>query len=255
MSVFNKYSTYYNLLYKDKDYVGESDYVAGKIYRAAPYAKSVLELGCGTGLHAALLAGKGWRVHGIDLSDSMIASAEANRVELSDDVASLLSFANGDVRSYRFNEYCDVVISLFHVASYQTSNQDLDNFMATAATHLHRGGVFVFDFWYGPAVLTNLPVVRVKRLDDECIRLVRIAEPVLHPDLNRVDVNYQVLITDKSTGVVEEVKETHPMRYLFLPEVALLLEKYGFASWTAEEWMTGRAPDLDTWGVCVVAIK
>ena len=255
MSVFSKYSTYYNLLYKDKDYAGESAYVAGKIYRSAPQTKSVLELGCGTGLHAALLAGKGWRVHGIDLSDSMIAAAEANRAGLPDDVASLLSFARGDVRNYRFNDCFDVVISLFHVASYQTSNKDLDDFMATAAAHLQKGGVFVFDFWYGPAVLTKLPVVRIKRLDDESIRLVRIAEPVLHPNLNRVDVNYQVLITDKSTGLVEEVKETHPMRYLFLPEVALLLENHGFVSWMAEEWMTGRAPDSDTWGVCVVAIR
>jgi len=255
MSVFGAYSAYYDLLYKDKDYAGEAAYVTGLIRRVAPRAVSVLELGCGTGAHAALLAGQGWRVHCIDSSDAMLAIAESRRSTLPADVAGLLSFAQGDVRSYRFSQRFDAVVSLFHVASYQTSHQDLDGFMATAGAHLKEEGIFIFDFWYGPAVLAERPAIRVKRLADERIRLVRVAEPILHPNLNRVDVNYQIILIDQVTGAVEEVAETHAMRYLFLPEVALLLEKHGFASWTAEEWLTGREAGLDTWGVCVIARK
>lgn len=45
---------------------------------------------------------------------------------------------------------------------------------------------------------------------------------------NIVDVDYHIFIRDKKTQQVEEVRETHRMRYLFYPEVEDIVEKYGF---------------------------
>jgi hypothetical protein len=42
------------------------------------------------------------------------------------------------------------------------------------------------------------------------------------------------------------------MRYLFLPEIDLLLRKTGMEIIESSEWMTGREPGFDTWGVCFV---
>ena len=36
----------------------------------------------------------------------------------------------------------------------------------TAAKHLKQNGVFIFDFWYGPGVLTDPPALRQKRLEN-----------------------------------------------------------------------------------------
>ena len=44
---------------------------------ALPRGASILDVGCGTGRHARLLAAKGYRVLGVDLSPGMIAQAEA----------------------------------------------------------------------------------------------------------------------------------------------------------------------------------
>ena len=55
-AVFDAYAAYYDLLYKDKDYAGETEYVHRLIQRFNPGAKSILELGSGTGKHARLLA-------------------------------------------------------------------------------------------------------------------------------------------------------------------------------------------------------
>jgi hypothetical protein len=96
-------------------------------------------------------------------------------------------------------------------------------------------------------------VVRVKRLEDSEIEVLRIAEPVVHYNDNVVDVNYQVTITEKTTGKLEQVRETHRMRYLFLPEITWHLEAQGFGLRRAEEWMSGKSPGRDTWGVCCVA--
>ena len=43
--VFNAYAAYYDLLYRDKDYAAEADYVAGLVLQFAPEARTILDLG------------------------------------------------------------------------------------------------------------------------------------------------------------------------------------------------------------------
>jgi SAM-dependent methyltransferase len=252
MSVFGSYSRYYNLLYRDKDYAGETAYVRCLIQRHYPGAKTVLDLGCGTGKHDLLLAERGYSMTGVDMSDEMLAVANSQRSTLNPQQSSL-NFHQGDIRTVRLGKTFDVVISLFHVISYQTTNKDLTDAFVTARKHLAQGGIFIFDCWYGPAVLTDRPAVRVKRLEDEQIIVTRIAEPVMHPNENVVDVNYHVFVRDKVSGEVEEVKETHRMRYLFRPEIEILLKETGMEVIESSEWMSDREPGFDTWGVCFVA--
>ena len=90
-----------------------------------------------------------------------------------------VAFSQGDIRAVRLGRTFDVVVALFHVTSYQTTNEDLAAATATAATHLEPGGAFLFDCWRGPAVLIQRPEVWVKRLDDDDISLTRVAEPGL----------------------------------------------------------------------------
>jgi SAM-dependent methyltransferase len=248
MSVFANYSRYYDLLYKDKDYRGEAKFVSDLLATHTPNAKSVLELGCGTGIHAKLLAELGYEIHGVDLSDRMLELAQKNLTSLDAELASRLTFSQGDMRNVRLDRTFDVVISLFHVISYQTSNQDLEDAIITAKTHLKPGGIFLFDCWYGPTVLSDRPVVRVKRLEDEQIIVTRIAEPVMYANDNLVDVNYQVFIKDKNTQSVEELKETHTMRYLFKPEIEYFLEKNQIELLDFGEWMTGKPSGFNSWG-------
>lgn len=254
-AVFGDYTRYYDLLYRDKDYAGETKFIHGLIQKHAPNAGSILELGCGTGKHAELLSKMGYKVLGIDISHEMLEAANRRLSDLEENVAKKFSFDRGDIRTYR-TEYCfDVAISLFHVMSYQTNNKDLQGVFETAKVHLKQGGVFIFDCWYGPAVLTDRPAVRIKRLEDDAIQVTRIAEPEVHANENIVDVNYHVFIKNKATGIVEELKETHRMRYLFKTEIDFLFEQAGFEFVDSVEWMTGRTPGFDTWGVCFVGKK
>ena len=251
--IFDTYARYYDLLYKDKDYAGESEYISSHIRNQIPDAKRILELGCGTGGHAEHLARTGFTVHGVDMSEGMVKCSETRKAGLPSEVSERLSFGIGDMRNLRAEEFYDVVVSLFHVMSYQTSNDDLQAAIATAKAHLNPGGLFIFDFWYGPAVLSDPPVVCVKKLDNNEIEVLRTAEPVIHHNDNVVDVNYKVLITETATGKVEQVNETHRMRYIFLPEITNYLTAHGFNLLRAEEWLSGKAPGNDTWNVCCVA--
>ena len=251
MSVFGTYSRYYNLLYRDKDYAGEAEYVHRLIARYRPEAKTILDLGCGTGSHDILLAQRGYNVTGVDLSAEMLSAAKARLSSLHPQPTSL-DFIQGDIRTARLGRTFDAVVSLFHAMSYQVTNDDLAAAFATVREHLQPGGIFIFDCWYGPAVLTDRPSVRVKRLEDEEIAITRIAEPVMHPNDNVVDVNYHVFVRDKAGNGVEELRETHRMRYLFRPEIEILLRKTGMDVVEASEWKSGKEPGFDTWNICFV---
>jgi len=260
MSVFGAYSQYYDLLYKDKDYAGEAAYVRSLIERYHPGARTVLDLGCGTGRHALLLAESGYRMTGVDRSPDMLNAANAQLAAASPERAARFAasgaaptFLQGDVRTVRTGQKFDVVVSLFHVMSYQTSNDDLKAALLTIKEHLQPGGVVVFDCWYGPAVLTERATARTRHLENEKIAVVRSAEPVLHPNRNCVDVNYHVSITDKQSGAVQELRETHTMRYLFSPEVELLLSTAGLELKDSAEFMTNQPLGLGTWTAVFVA--
>lgn len=249
MNIFGNYARYYNLLYRDKDYTGEAKFIVKLLQTHAPTSQSILELGCGTGTLALLLVKEGYKVCGIDLSASMLKQASK---QLSPELKEKLSFLQGDIRTIRLEQQFDVIISVFHVLSYQVSNEDLLAAFATVKRHLNPGGIFIFDCWYGPAVLSERPSVRIKRLEDQESKITRIAEPIIYPNLNLVDVNYQVFIENKNTNVVEELQETHRMRYLFQPEIKKLLIDENLELISSGEWMTNRELGFDTWGVYFV---
>lgn len=242
MSSFENYSRYYNLLYREKNYSAEAEYVHKLIRTHVPEARTMLELGCGTGRYSREFARLGYAVDGVDLSETMLAEA---RKSGSDN----LNFLCGDMRSVRMGKKYDAVTALFHVMSYQTTNRDVLDTLTTIKEHLTPQGVACFDFWYGPAVLTQRPEVRVKEAEDDEIRVTRIAMPVMHPNENVTDVNYKIFVRNKETNIVDEIQECHRMRYFFMPEWSLFLKENGFVLQNAEEACTRREPGALTWAI------
>jgi SAM-dependent methyltransferase len=247
MEVFKNYSRYYNLIYKDKDYEGEANYVMRLLRKYAPYTKSLLDLGCGTGKHEIYFVKNNYKVTGVEISQEMIDIAKE---ELKIDNFEILL---GDIRNVQLNRKFDSVLSLFHVISYQTTNEDILNTLKVVKSHLNEGGIFVFDCWYGPTVITEKPEYRIKQLEDDKIKVTRVCHPVIYPEKNTVDVNYQIIILNKSDNTTEEINETHKMRYFFTPEIEFLLNSVGLKLIHSEKWVTGEKPSFDTFSVCFVA--
>jgi SAM-dependent methyltransferase len=254
---FGAYARYYDLFYGDKPYAEEAAFVDSLIREHAPKATELLELGCGTGRHARELVSLGYRVHGIDLSETMLADAAAVAAAhpASPDGPAALVFEHGDARTYRAGRTFDAVVSLFHVMSYQTSNADLLAAFGTAAVHLGPGGIFLFDCWYGPAVLSERPEQRVRTLADEHVRITREARPTMRPNENVCEVRYDITVEPFDGSASSSYTEVHPMRYLFAPEVALALDMTGFDVAAACEFGTGAPLGLATWNGCFVARK
>jgi len=240
---FDAYGRYYDLLYRDKDYAAEVEYVHELLRRHGVAGRELLEFGSGTGKHGRLLAQRGYRVLGIEVAEQMVARAAS---------APGFETRQGDIRTVRLDRTFDAVLSLFHVVSYQTANDDVQAVFARAAEHLRHGGLFIFDVWYTPAVYAQRPEVRVKRLEDADVAIMRLAEPVVHPNENRVDVNYTIIARGSASGGCHEFAETHPMRHFSLPELDLFAQAAGFERVGAEAFLSGAAPSESTWGLCVI---
>jgi len=250
--VFKDYAAYYDLIYRDKLYNNEVEYVHNLIQKLNPGSKTILDLGCGTGIHANLLAAKGYVVVGIDFSTEMIEIANSKRKTDYAENANRLNFFTDDIRTVELNQKFDVVLSLFHVFSYLNHNHDVKAGINTIDKHLKDfGGVAIFDFWYGPGVLTDLPVIREKHFESERIRIKRLATPQLKPDENVVDVNYSLEIEELDTNLLYFKKEIHSMRYFFLPELELFLEPVSKLQIEFHDWLSYESPTLSSWAACV----
>lgn len=250
--VFDTYSQYYDLLYKDKNYASETDYVDSLIQKYSPNASTILELGCGTGIHASKFAEKKYTVVGIDKSESMLQRAELLKSKLPNSISQKLSFSKGDIRTFEIEQKFDAVISLFHVMSYMILDSDLTDAIQTAKKHLNENGIFIFDCWHGPAVLYDRPVSRLKKFENDTILVNRNATPKINLERRIVDVNFDISIVNKITGNKSNLNEVHAMRYLFSEELDLLMKQNGLQISHSEEWLTKNNLSNTSWNACYI---
>ncbi len=216
------YADQYDLFYKDKNYEAECDMIE-EIFRchASGQVSTILDLGCGTGNHAIPLARRGYQVTGIDRSHDMLAIAKNKaKIALQSGIDKTPAFIKGDVRSLDLEQTFDVVLMMFAVLGYQTTNADVLAALQIVRRHSRPGGLFICDVWYGPAVLAIRPGDRVKviaALDGKVIRVASGSLDVYHQIAN---IHYNTW-TIKEKTIVSEEEETHRMRYFFPQELEL----------------------------------
>ncbi|MDE7432755.1 MAG: class I SAM-dependent methyltransferase [Lachnospiraceae bacterium] len=249
MEIFRDYAFYYNAFYQDKDYVAEAGQIDILLKKYGKDIRKIINCGCGTGRHDIELAKLGYHCMGIDMSQLMIDIAKENITGRNVSV----DFSVGDVRNYTLSEKYDAAISLFHVMSYQNSNDDILAAFQTARKALCKGGLFLFDVWYGPGVLSDKPKIRVKEVEDDKYKLVRIARPVMHDKTNIVDVCYEVFVIDRESGETKVINEVHSMRYFFRPEIDFFLKESGFELVDNLDCATLGETSYDSWTSYFVA--
>ena len=163
-SQFDVYAAFYDLLYKDKDYKAESDYIDQLISKFLGKEKSntaLLDLACGTGKHLFELSLKGYSsLSGSDISKSMIdiacESAKTNEKQI--------TFYNHSFQEAdKINQNFDVILSMFSAMNYLTSFTDQSKTLSNIHNLLKTGGIFIFDYWNGCAVTESYSPVKVLR--------------------------------------------------------------------------------------------
>lgn len=251
MTMFADYAPWYDLLYRDKDYAAEVDFVGRCLRDHGTSSGKLLDLGCGTGVHAIEFARRGWNVAGVDLSQDMIARAKAR----AEQAGLSIPFRQGDACETGPEHDCDAVVSLFHVASYQNDRDRLEAMFRTAHAALKPGGVFFLDYWYGGAVLAQGVETRVKVIEQAPLRLTRIAQSD-HDERNAtILVNYTLFCEDIDRSTIRRVDETHRMRYWFPFEIDAVFRASGFQPAIHAAWLSDGPPNSTTWAAYSIARK
>ena len=243
MEVFQDYAYYYNAFYQDKDYYSEAKQIDALLRKYGNKGNHIINFGCGTGRHDIELSFMGYQCTGIDMSNIMVQIAKEN----ADKTEKNIKFLVADVRTYSEQSKYDAVISLFHVMSYQVDNTDIISTFCSARNVLNPNGLFLFDVWYGPGVLSDKPNIRVKEVEDDKYRLIRIARPVMDDRRNIVDVYYEVLIIDKESNETKTIQELHRMRYFFRPELEFYLKESGFELLDSLDCVTLEKTNYNSW--------
>lgn len=254
-NIFRDYAEFYDLLYRDKEYRKEAEYVASLIARYAPRRRrpaEILDLACGTGRHAVELVRLGFRVDGSDPSAEMVRKArESARLDGHTGRFFRFSFRDAD----RIAKSYDAVISMFSAINYIVEYDELARALRNIHGLLRSGGIFIFDYWNGNAVLRDYSPVRVirKKEGDRAVRRTSRTEVDAIQQRARVKFTFDCLKKGRKRVGFDEV---HELRYFHFKEIETYLGLNGFDLVYRSPFLELDAPvDPYVWNVSVVAKK
>jgi ubiquinone/menaquinone biosynthesis C-methylase UbiE len=176
--------------------------------------KSVLDLGCGTGLSLFPWARKGLECYGVERSVEMLNVAKEN-VAKSNYKIELL---NQDIRNLDFDKKVDIVTSCFNTIEHILTEEDLLKVFKNTYEVLNTPGAFMFDINRKEWIESIVNIVKADEL----------SEGVVTIELKYLDKNgkfeYLMTFTDKNGKHESTVEERN-----YSPEkLKELLEKVGF---------------------------
>ena len=141
---------------------------------AGPEPARILELATGTGRVALALAGLGHHVTGLDISEGMLARAQAKRARLDPETASRLTFTRDDMARFRLDTPFDVVVAAFNALLLLPDAEARASCLAASFEHLRPGGTLVVDVFAANAIdrTPDHETVQFLERDPESDRLI-----------------------------------------------------------------------------------
>ena len=133
---YQQMAKYYDLFYKKKSYDKESKFLEELINTR----KTVLDIGCGTGLHMHYLEEKNYQVEGVDLNQGMLDVAKA-RVKG--------PLYQGNLLDFKPHKKYDAIISMFAVFNHLANKQELEEALLHWYEYLNTNGVLIIDLHNG----------------------------------------------------------------------------------------------------------
>ena len=141
MNAYHALAYSYDRLTNDVDYTAVVDFYDRILSREGCKPRTAVDLACGTGSVALLLAKKGLTVTAVDLSEDMlcVASQKAMEEELS------VRFVCQNLRDFRLPRAVDLAVCALDSLDYITDPADCEKAIHRVYKALNPGGCFIFD--------------------------------------------------------------------------------------------------------------
>jgi SAM-dependent methyltransferase len=196
--MFTASAELYDTIYSTfKDYPGEAAQIAELLHWANPQCQTVLDVACGSGEHARLLAAKGFVVDGLDLDPAFIRIAQQKHPAG--------QFFTSDMGDFRLSQRYDAVLCLFSSIGYLQTLDRVRLALTCFREHLAPGGVIVIEPWFEPGVLDRTRVA-TNTGETNGVRVSRVSRVEIDGRLSRLHFDYE--ITDgMGTRYASEVHE------------------------------------------------
>lgn len=148
---------YYDILYSDKNYKEETDYLfsLAKLYLTKPVDK-ILETGCGTGNHTLEIAKRGLHITAIDIDKNM---AEIAKEKMKKNEFNYVKVEHTGIEKLDEKGF-DLALALFNVVTYINDANSLISFFSGIHYRLNNNGIFIFDCWNGLAAIIDPPKLK-----------------------------------------------------------------------------------------------
>jgi len=216
-----RFAELYDVIRGYRDAAGEVDVLQAVFGRSLDKGATILDLGCGTGLHAVELAKRGYKVTGIDLSADMIAVAQQKKSDV--------TFLCGSLAEHKELGPFDGCMSLGNVINCLDNMDSLCAFFESVAAVLKPKSRFICECWNPIAVIKTPPTRVVRNYESKAGKIARVALPKWDFMKQELEIDYDIEITPpKNSAPAARYRINHHL-CLFTPlEIEFCLKRAGF---------------------------
>ena len=141
MDAYHNLAVSYDRLTNDVDYEAVVDFYMQLLAREGLKPRTAVDLACGTGSVTAILAKKGLKVTGVDLSEDMLTVAQQKTTELENQPL----FLRMPLQELYLPRAVDMAVCALDSLDYITDPDDCAEAIRRVYRALNPGGIFIFD--------------------------------------------------------------------------------------------------------------
>lgn len=219
---YSRFALIYDIMMRGLDYRAIVDKIENIIHEYDYHPRKILDLACGTGNLAVLLAQKKYEIIAVDSSEQMLRVAK-QKAEKSK-VPGRILFVRQDMKDLALKDRVDTAICLFDSLNYLLKMEDLESAVKNVYDVLAPGGMFIFD-----VNSTN----KAKKIREAATNMTRgrigkysyVWENEVKGNIWKIRLSFST----REKGKVRTFREIHKERLYGKDEIEGILRKCGFS--------------------------